>query len=224
MRNFIYICVGFCAVFFFTSVAFAAMDPAAVAMQKRYAAMQSMRVEFSQTLTHKESGNVEKRAGVLLFAKPLNVVWETKSPIPELLVITPEAVWNAFPDEDMAYKYPPNISESESIVRVITGQSALDKDFFVESKKAEKGMTRLALYPKNPTQSMTEAELLVDAKTGLIHSAKIIDFYNNINDLVFTAQDLDAKLPDSAFVFTPAKGMKVEDRTKSGTAPTPLTR
>ncbi len=224
MRNLAYICAGFCAFFFFTSFALAATDPAADAMQKRYAAVQRMRADFIQTLTHKESGNVEKRTGVLFFAKPLKVRWETKTPIPELLLITPEAVWNAFPDEDMAYKYPPNISESESIVRVLTGQSALDKDFIVENKGMEKGLSRLALYPKNPTQSMTEAELVVDAKSGLIHSARVIDFYNNTNDIVFTQQDLAAKLPDSTFVFTPAKGMKVEDRTKGGPVAKPLMR
>lgn len=216
MRNSAYICAGFCAFFFFTSFAFAAADPAADAMQQRYAAMRSMRAEFIQTLTHKESGNVEERTGVLFFAKPLKVRWETKTPIPELLLITPEAVWNAFPDEDIAYKYPASLSESESIVRVITGQSALDKDFIVENKGTENGLTRLALYPKNPTRSMTEAELGVDAKSGLIHSARIIDFYNNTNDIVFTRQDMAANLPDSAFVFTPPKGMKVEDRTKGG--------
>ena len=200
----------------------ASNDPVVVAVQKRYAAMQSMKAEFTQVLTHKESGGKENRAGVLYFAKPLLVRWETKSPIPELLLVTPEAVWNVFPDEDMAYKYPAELSaESGGIVRVVTGQGDWSKEFDIENKGAEKGMTRLILYPKNPTQSMTEAELLVETKTGRITYAGITDFYYNRNDLTFTTQEIDPDIKN-IFTFTPAKGMKVEDRTKSGVQSKPL--
>jgi outer membrane lipoprotein carrier protein len=200
----------------------AAMDPVIAAVQKRYAAMKSMKAEFSQTLTHKESGGKENRTGVLYFAKPLLVRWETKTPIPELLLVTANAVWNVFPDEDMAYKYPSEISaESGAIVRVVTGQGDWAKEFDIENKGTEKGLARLILYPKNLTQSMTEAELLVDVKTGRITYAGITDFYYNRNDITFTSQEIDPDIT-SMFTFTPPKNMKVEDRTKSGVQSKPL--
>lgn len=223
-RSFSILAAACAALFFVTASASAAVDPAVSAVQQRYAGLQSLRAEFTQTLTHKESGNVEHRTGVLFFAAPLNVRWETKTPIPELLLITPEAVWNAFPDEDRAYKYPPDISESESIVRVVTGQSALAEDFIVENMGTEKGLTRLALYPKKPTQSMTEAELVVDGKSGLIHSVRIIDFYTNTNDIVFVTVDVNPDIPASTFVFMPPESMKVEDKSGEGATSTPLMR
>ena len=200
-----------------------ASDPAVDAVQKRYAAIKTMRAEFTQKLIHKESGNTEERKGVLYFAKPLKVLWETQSPIPEILLVTPEAIWNAFPDEDMAYKYPPELSDdSGGIVRVVTGQSALNKDFTIDNEGVENGLTRLTLFPNKPTQSLTEAELMVDAKTGLIKSVKILDFYYNQNIITFTSQATDVAIPDATFTFTPAKNMKVEDRTKSEAANNPL--
>lgn len=200
-------------------------DDAVTTMQQRYAAINSMKAEFTQTLTHKESGNAENRRGVLFFAKPLRVRWETVSPIPEILLVTPEAVWNVFPDEDMAYKYPAELSgESENIMRVITGQSALDKDFSVEIKDVKDGVTTVSLFPRTPTQSMVEAELAIETKTGLIRSVVITDFYYNRNEIVFTSQELNPAPDTSLFTFTPAKGMKVEDRTKGGSAATPLLR
>lgn len=222
MRNFIYVVVALCGLLFFASYA-QAVDPAAVAVQKRYAGLKTMRAEFTQVLTHQESGAVDNRTGVLYFATPLKVRWETESPVPELLLITPEAIWNAFPDEDMAYKYPADINEeSSAIVRVVTGQSNLEKDFMIEKKGTENGVTTLLLYPRNPSQSMTEAELAVETKTGMIKHVTIVDFFNNKNAITFATQEIDPKLADDLFTFSPVKGMKVEDRTKDGSLTKPL--
>ena len=222
MRNFMYAVIALCGLLVFASYAQAA-DPVAVAVQKRYGAIKGMMAEFTQVLEHQESGSKEERTGVLYFSKPLNVRWETVSPIPELLLVTPDAVWNAFPDEDMAYKYPAELSEeSGSIVRVVTGQSDLEKDFILENKGTQDGVASLTLYPKNPTASMTEAELRVEVKTGLIRQVTIIDFYNNRNTITFTSQTIDPQLDVALFSFTPPKGMKVEDRTQGGVMAKPL--
>ena len=222
MRMFMYAVIALCGLLVFASYAQAA-DPAATAVQKRYAGVTGMKAEFTQVLAHQESGSKEERTGVLYFANPMKIRWETTSPVPELLLVTPEAVWNAFPDEDMAYKYPAELSEeSGSIVRVVTGQSNLEKDFMIENKGTKNGVTSLVLYPKEPTQSMTEAELEVEAKTGTIKHVTIIDFFNNRNAITFTSQSLGAALDDTLFTFTPPKGMKVEDRTKDGVISKPL--
>lgn len=214
---------AFCFIFLAApSASCAAPDPAITAVQKRYAAMKGMKAEFTQVLTHKESGGKENRAGVLYFAKPLLVRWETKTPVPELLLVMPEAVWNVFPDEDMAYKYPAGLpGESAAIIRLLTGQGDWAAEFDIENKGTEKGMTRILLYPKKPTQSMTEAELLVEAATGRITYVGITDFYYNRNDVTFVSQQFDPDL-GGVFSFTPPKGMTVEDRTKSGVESKPL--
>lgn len=222
MRGFMYVIIALCGLLFFAPCAQAA-DPVVAAVQKRYAGLKTMRAEFTQMLTHQESGAVEERRGTLAFAVPMNVRWETASPIPELLIITPEAVWNVFPDEDMAYKYAPDVAEeSGAIIRVVTGQSYLEKDFDIENMGTEKGIATLLLYPKNPIQSLTEAELAVDAKTGEIRRATIIDFFNNRNAITFTSQEINPALADDLFAFTPAKGMRVEDRTTGGALSKPL--
>jgi outer membrane lipoprotein carrier protein len=202
-----------------------AADSVAAAVRKRYASIQGMRAEFIQVLEHRESGGKEERRGVLYFAKPLKVRWETTSPVPELLLVTPEAVWNVFPEEGAAYKYPADLSgEAGSVVRIVTGQSDLEKDFSTENKGTDNGLVSLTLYPKNPTPSMTEVELTAEAKTGIIKSVTVIDFYNNRNAITFTSQTVDPSPEAALFVFTPAKGMRVEDRTKEGVTAKPLMR
>ncbi len=221
-------CICFAVVFsqMLCAAAFAAgADVVVNAVQARYDKLKSMEANFTQTLLHKESGTKEERSGVLYFAKPLRVRWETRTPAPELLVVTPEVIWNVFPDENVAYKYPSALAEdSRGIVRVVTGQTKLTQDFTIEREGTDKGLVKLRLYPKEPSQSLTEAVLWVEQSTGLIKRVLLIDFYNNQNDISFTSQKLDPVLAPDVFAFTPPAKMKIEDRTSGGVMQKPLLR
>ncbi len=195
------------------------------AIQKRYDGIKSTRSRFEQTLTHKESGIVEKRQGTLYFQKPLQVRWETESPSPELLVVNDKEIWNYFEDEDLAYKYPPDlVADSSSIINVITGQAKIKQDFDIEDKGKEGGLIKLMLYPHKPTQSLIEAVLWADPATNLIKRFKFYDFYGNENDITFVEQEIDPKLDKKQFSYTPDPKTKVEDRSSSGAVQSPLLR
>ena len=194
-------------------------DSLTAKMQAKYDGITSMRADFSQTLLHKESGAKETRTGMLQFNKPLLVRWETKDPSPELLVVGKTEIWNVFPDEDVAYKYPLSLVEdTRSIVRVVTGQARLDQDFTFEKEGTENGLTKLHVYPKEPVQALVEAIFWVDPQSALIRKLRIYDFYGNENEITFTNQQIDAAVPDSTFVYKPGKGITVEDRTKQDSA------
>lgn len=179
-----------------------------------YAALQSFRASFEQTLTHQESGKKEVRTGTLLFRKPLLIRWETGGDARELLVVTPAEIWNYVPDEEVAYRYPPDlVQDSRSIIQVLTGQAALDKDFDIAAEGRKGGFRVLRLYPRDPTPQMVEAQIYLDGN-GYIQRADIVDFYGNHNDVRFTAFSPNAPVRDRDFRFTPPKGVDVEDRTQ----------
>lgn len=203
------------------AAAAAAEEGVAERLQQKYASFAAMQAEFKQVLVHKESGSREQRSGVLQFKKPLLVRWETKKPSPELLLVTANAIWNVFPEEEMAYKYGLDLAQdSRSIIRVITGQARLDQDFFLEAEGMDNGLEKIRLYPKEPVQSMVEALLWIDPKTDLIRKLRVYDFYGNENEITFSAQNIAAKLQDSLFKYTVPKGFIVEDRTSDpGAAP-----
>lgn len=188
-------------------------------LQKTYAAIDSMQSGFTQVLVHKESGSRQNRSGTLSFKKPLLVRWETHSPGKEVLLVGKNAIWNAFPDEEIAYKYALNLAQdSRSIIRVVTGQVRLDQDFYVEDEGREGNAARLRLYPKEPTQSLVEALLWVDGETGLIKKLRIYDFYGNENEIAFGRPSIGLKLNDAVFTYTPPKGFVVEDMTQKSNA------
>lgn len=206
-----FIGAAFCAAFLTASLASAADLTSAI--QKRYEKLNSFSAEFAQTLTHKESGAVEKRQGSLLFQKPLLIRWQTAKPHEETLVVTAREIWDYLPDEQVAYRYPPSlVQDSRSIIQVITGQAALSKDFEVKDEGREDNLAKLRLYPREPAPQMVEALIWVEPATGYIRRASIVDFYGNTNDVRFTHFTPDANLKASDFNFTPPKDVEVEDR------------
>jgi outer membrane lipoprotein carrier protein len=189
-------------------------------LQQKYDAVSSMQAGFTQILVHKESGSKETRSGTLFFKKPLLVRWESEKPSPELLLVTKKEIWNVFPDEEVAYKYPLSLAQdSRSIVRVVTGQARLDQDFHVEEEGREAGLCKLRLFPKEPVQALVEAVLWIDPANFLIKKLRIYDFYGNENEIAFVSQEIGVNVRDALFQYTPEKGMVVEDRSKEGGAP-----
>ena len=182
-------------------------------IQARYEKLRTFSATFEQTLTHKESGSVEKRQGSLLFQKPLLIRWQTDKPHEETLVVTNKEIWDYLADEEIAYRYPLElVRDSRTIIQVITGQAALTKDFDVKEAGQENGLAKLHLYPKEAAPQMVEALLWVEPATGYIRRASISDFYGNSNDVRFTQFKPDTSLKASDFTFTAPKGVEVEDR------------
>ncbi len=182
-------------------------------IQKRYETLKSFSADFDQTLTHKESGSTEQRKGSLLFQKPLLIRWQTVKPHEETLVVTGREIWDYLPDEEIAYRYPPSlVQDSRSIIQVLTGQSALTRDFDVKVSGTEDGLVRLTLHPHEPAPQMVEATIWIEPESGYIRRAKIIDFYGNANDVRFTRFLPDTRIAPAEFRFTPPAGVEVEDR------------
>lgn len=205
--------LGICLTLMLLSTAPALAAGLEAELQKNYEQIKAFKATFTQKLTHKESGSVEERQGTLLFQKPLLVRWETAKPHAELLVITPKEIWDYLPDEELAYRYPPQlVQDSRSLIQVITGQARLDQDFTVKAQGEEQGLQKLTLFPKDPTPELVEAVIWVDAKAKLIRKAVITDFYGNTNEVAFSAITPNISHAASAFTFTPPKGVEVEDR------------
>ena len=194
------------------------VNAVAAKVQAAYADMESFRANFTQELLQRDSGVVQKRSGTLDFQRPLRVRWETVAPHAELLMVTDKEIWSYLPDEELAYRYSRALAEdSRSLIQVITGQSAINRDFDVEPAEegAKGGLIHLLLFPKEPTTEMTEAQIWVDPATSLIRCAMVMDFYGNTNTVELKGLQKNASIPASRFTFTPPKGTEVEDHTEA---------
>lgn len=195
-----------------------ALKEALHTMQSRYDAMQSLTASFHQELRRRDSGANQVNDGLLQWRKPLLVRWEVLGMNAELFIIEQSSIWNYFPDEELAYRYPLDIVENSiAIIKVVTGQSSLEKDFSVVDEGLDvledgRTLARLHLYPHEPAQNFTEAILWLDMDSYLIERVLIFDFYGNENDVTFKDIEPDALVPDEAISFTPPTDTEIIDQ------------
>jgi outer membrane lipoprotein carrier protein len=184
-------------------------------IQKQYEALKSFSAEFDQTLTNAASGQVEQRSGRIHFKQPRFILWKTETPETEILLIGKDAVWNYFPEEEVAYRYPlEQVLGSKTVLRFLSGKADLKEDFYIERQPTEEGRVKLVLTPVNPEPSLVEATVWVEPDSALITKVLVVDFYANTNLVDLDNLILNPDLRDSMFHFEPPKGVDVFDNTQ----------
>lgn len=184
-------------------------------MQRQYEALTSFTAAFVQTLTNAQTSEKETRKGSIAFRQPSLIRWETTSPEKSLLVVGEAAVWDYYPGEKSAYKYPTtDVLSSKTMLRFISGKARLEEDFHVTEQGEKDGLLVLDLIPKEPEPGLVQATVWVTPSTYLLSKVLLVDFYGNKNDLSLNDLLLNPDLPRSDFVFTPPAGTSVYDNTR----------
>lgn len=178
-----------------------------------YNKLNSFGADFTQILEHKESGSKVTRNGKFAFQKPLSVFWQTQKPNEEILVINESEIWDYLPDEEIAYRYSPQlVQDSHNIIQVLTGQAKLNTDFKVKDAGNENNLYKIILYPNEPSTQMVEAHLWVNPNNGQIQKVNVIDFYGNTNNITLKNFKENPKFSKNHFIFTPPQNIEIEDR------------
>lgn len=170
--------------------------------------------DFTQSLKSAASGESDIRVGKLYYKKPNLVRWETLKPERELFMVTGEAVWEYYPEEATAIKYPLEaVLQNKTMIRFISGAARLDEEFEITELGEQAGLMRLELAPLNPEPTMVVAYAWVDPETALLRRIEIIDFFGNANLLVLDDLELDPDHPDGRFEFDPPEETEIIDNT-----------
>lgn len=195
----------------------AAQDVSALAdkVQKQYQALTSFSADFVQMLDNAASKEKDTRSGRLVFAQPALIRWETEKPEKELLVVGKDAVWNAFPEEKVAYRYSvEEVLGSKTMLRFLSGKGNLREDFHVEQEKdAPEGQAKLRLVPREAEPSLVLAYAWVDLKTNMLTRIAIEDFYGNLNDVTLNNVKVNPAVSKEQFQYTPPKDYGIFDNT-----------
>jgi len=184
------------------------------AIQKQYETLTGFSARFKQTLTNASTGETEIRTGALSFKRPGLVRWNTETPEPELLIVGTDQVWDYFPDEETAYKYPVSqVLSSRTMIRFISGKGNLEEDFKVEDQGADQGMRKIKLIPREPEANLVLAYIWVNPESKMLEKVFLVDFFGNGNELALEETMLNPELKEELFQFTPPDGVDVLDNT-----------
>lgn len=190
-------------------------------LQKTQERIQSFSSDIEQKLTHAESHTTETRVGRICFKRPNQVIIDTfldnsgKKDDETKIIMGSETIWVYVPADEVAYRY--SVSQANDIapsLLVITGQENLLKNFSVEQIWVEGEAYKLLLFPNEPNTQMVKVFLWINQKSGMLQRIQIVDFYENINDIVFHDIRLNEAVKESLFSFVPPPGVIIEDHTQ----------
>lgn len=195
-------------------------------IQQRYESVQSFETDFIQVQTRAVIGIATESRGHIWYQNPSLVRWETREPeeAQETIVVGPEYVWDYLADLNTANKMPvPQLLNSKTLLRFISGRANLKDDFRVESvwdgdqklKDHWKGSELLLfrLVPHQPEAGMMLAYIGVEPETYVLRRIMTVDYQGNANEIYLDNLKLDADIPDGTFEFTPPEGAIIEDST-----------
>lgn len=183
-------------------------------VQKRYADLQSLKLNFDQELTNAASHETEHRSGVIFFKKPHQIRWEVLKPEKELLVISKGLVWDVYPEDKTAYKfYLEQKFNSKKLIKIITGQINLNKEFNMLSITEEQGLKKIKMVPITPEPDLVLAYVWVNDQNGLIKKILLVDFYGNGNQIEFKNIAIDSEMQTSIFEFELPQNYHLIDNT-----------
>lgn len=184
-------------------------------MQNVYERTQDFRAEFRQTLTYRVYGRKQTFDGIVQLKKPGKMRWDYTRPDKKLFVSDGKVLWVYEPEDNQAFRQTLGDSALPTAVTFLLGQGKLDKEFDVSrvtEGAAEYGDAAdyvLKLVPKLPNAQYKHLILDVDPKTFQVKQTFIFDTQGNVNQVSFFKPELNTRVKDALFQFTPPAGTKV---------------
>jgi outer membrane lipoprotein carrier protein len=196
-------------------------------MQKRYDQAKDLRARFSQNYTRAVVGRATLSTGTLTFKKPGRMRWDYEKPEPRMFLSTGQVLWLYEPEEKQAFKQDLKSSQLPAALAFLMGKGKLTDEFEVafspeptaeakEKLPGRPGDIRLQLSPKQPQSTYKSILFVVDPKEFLVRESVLVDAQGNANHFTFDNLEVNTKVADSLFKWSPPAGVRVVDTNQMG--------
>jgi outer membrane lipoprotein carrier protein len=189
-------------------------------MQRRYDQAKDFRARFSQNYTRAAMGRSTLSTGELSFKKPGRMRWDYDKPEPRMFLSTGQVLWMYEPTEKQAFKQDLKSSQLPAALAFLMGKGKILDEFEVSfSKDSNYGRPsdyRLALSPKQPQSTYKSILFVVDPKEFLVKESVLVDSQGNSNHFTFDKLEVNTKVADALFKWSPPSGVRVVDTGQLG--------
>jgi len=189
-------------------------------MQKRYDQAKDFRARFSQNYSRAAVGRSTLSTGTVALKKPGRMRWDYDKPEPRMFVSNGQVLWLYEPTEKQAFKQDLKNSQLPAALAFLMGKGKIVDEFDVgfakDAKQGRPGDYRLALTPKQPQSSYKSILFVVDPKEFFVRETVLVDPQGNINHFIFDDLQVNDKVPDTLFKWTPPAGVRVVDTGQMG--------
>ena len=184
-------------------------------MQKRYDQAKDFHARFSQNYSRSMMGRSTLSTGTITFKKPGRMRWDYDKPEARMFLSNGQVLWLYEPSEKQAFKQDLKSSQLPAALAFLMGKGKITDEFEVsfskDAKQGRPGDFRLALAPKQPQSAYKSILFIVDPKEFLVRESVLVDSQGNTNHFVFDDLEVNGKVADSQFKWTPPAGVRVVD-------------
>ncbi len=192
----------------FAVTASAGDDQAAVQLRKLLDAMNSLQGNFVQTTYDKAGAEQESSSGSFMLMRPGKFYWETREPMPQLLVSNNKTIWLYDPDLETVTirEFTDDLRETPALL-LSADAGQLRKQFSITRDTADKTATTFTLTPK-VTEGMFQHLTLVFKNDQLVEFA-IKDSLGQLTRCVLSDVQRNKPLAEEKFFFQVPEGVEV---------------
>jgi outer membrane lipoprotein carrier protein len=189
-------------------------------MQKRYDQAKDFRAHFSQNYSRAAMGRSTLSTGEITFKKPGRMRWDYEKPEPRMFLSNGQVLWMYEPTEKQAFKQDLKTSQLPAALSFLMGKGKIVDEFELsfakDTKYGREGDYRLALSPKQPQSTYKSILFVVDPTEFLVRESVLVDSQGNINHFIFDKLEVNTKVADSIFKWSPPAGVRVVDTGQMG--------
>lgn len=189
-------------------------------VQKRYDGASDFRARFNQTLTNAALKRKSTSTGEVLLKKPGRMRWNYQTPEPKMYLSDGDTLWLYEPEDKQAFKQDLKSTQLPAALAFLTGKGKLKDEFEIawstDTRFAGPADYVLSLSPKQPQSQVKSLLFVVDPETFLVRESVLIDPQGNTNDILFSDIQINTKIPDTTFRWSPPQGVRLIDAAKLG--------
>lgn len=186
----------------------AADDQAAVQLRKLLDAMNSLQGDFVQTTYDKTGVEQETSSGKFMLMRPGKFYWETREPMPQLLVSNNKTIWLYDPDLETVTirEFTDDLRETPALLLSADAEQ-LRKQFSIARDEKNTAANSFTLTPK-VTEGMFQHLTLVFKNDQLVEFA-IKDSLGQMTRCVLSNVLRNKPLAEEKFFFQVPEGVEV---------------
>ncbi|WP_052417268.1 outer membrane lipoprotein chaperone LolA [Cellvibrio mixtus] len=192
----------------FSTIANAADDQAAVQLRKLLDAMNNLQGNFVQTTYDKTGAEQDVSKGNFMLMRPGKFYWETREPMPQLLVSNNKTIWlyDADLETVTVREFTDDLRETPALL-LSADVEQLRKQFSVTRDDKNKAAEAYTLTPK-VTEGMFQHLTLV-FKDGQLAEFSIKDSLGQLTRCVLNNTQRNKPLAEEKFFFQIPEGVEV---------------
>lgn len=179
-------------------------------VDRHYNRLHSLKSQFTES--YEGLGIKRSESGTLLLVKPGKMLWNYSQPAGKVFLLDGKYAWFYARGDAQVQRIPASkLDDLRSPLRFLLGHTQLEKELVHLSSTVEPdGQFLLTGLPKGQEQRVQKLMLTVTGD-GVITGIEIVETDGATTRFLFTGEESNAAVPQSAFHFTPPAGVPVVD-------------